>query len=416
MEKMSTKNITESDVIALDKSDPLEKMAAEFFLPEKLIYLDGNSLGAMPKVAVERITQVVKKEWGEDLIHSWNTNNWFSLALTIGDKIGRLIGAQKGQVVVSDCVSINLFKLIVAALKKNPERNLIITESGNFPTDLYVMQGIEKMFDNKVKILACDRSDVKNQIDDKTALVVLTHAHYKSSELWDMQDITTAAHDQGALVLWDLCHSAGVVPIELDKLDVDMAVGCGYKYLNGGPGSPAFLYVAKALQGLLEQPLSGWWGHDSPFEFDDQYVPAPDIRQMQSGTQSILALAAMEVGIDTALKADITIVREKSQQLGNLFIDLTRQFCPQTELASPPDESRRGSHVSLTHDDGYAIVRALAERGVIVDFRAPDIIRFGFSPLYNSFLDVWNTVEVLSEILHTGSWDKKEYKEKAAVT
>lgn len=401
---------------SLDETDPLKQAADLFYLPEGTVYLDGNSLGAMPKAVVKNLEEVVQKEWAEDLIHSWNINNWFTRSQTIGDKIASLVGANKGEVVVSDCVSVNLFKLIVASLKKQKGKTRIVTELGNFPTNLYVMQGIESMLGADVELLAVERSEVKNNINEDTAIVVLTHTHYKTSEIWDMEELTGLAHEKGAHILWDLCHSAGIMPLELSALDVDMAVGCTYKYLNGGPGAPAFLYLANRLQGQMQQPVSGWWGHAKPFTFSDQYEPAGDIRQLQSGTQSILAFSALETGIDTALSVDMGEVRKKSQMLGRVFIELIGQQCPEVEIASPTEDELRGSHVSIYHEQGYAITQALRDHGVVVDFRAPDIIRFGFSPLYNSFEDTWKAVEALHSIIEKRSWDKEEYRQTATVT
>ncbi len=409
-------NIERTEIAALDETDPLRSSADAFYIPEGMIYLDGNSLGAMPRAVVDRMQAVVNGEWGKQLIHSWNDNNWFQLPSIIGDKIARLIGAGFGEVIVSDCVSVNLFKLVVAALKIQQGRRKIVTERGNFPTDLYVLQGIASMFDEQVKVVAVERSQLLQAIDDDTAIVVLTHVHYKTSEVFDMEAITRHAHNKGALMLWDLCHTAGAMPVKLAELDVDMAVGCGYKYLNGGPGAPAFLYIAKALQTQIHQPLSGWWGHATPFAFSDDYTPAADIRRAQSGTQSVLALAALEVGIDTALSADMSLVRDKSKKLGRLFIDLVQNSCPKLSIASPLDDDRRGSHVSIRHEQGYAISRALNDQGVVVDFRAPDIVRFGIAPLYISYMDIWNTVEMLAKILHTKAWDKEEYRQKSMVT
>jgi len=408
--------IDNTTILAMDDADPLKAMADSFHLPANMIYLDGNSLGAMPKVVVERIRDVVTREWGEQLIHSWNDNNWFILSQIIGDKIARLIGAGPGEVIVSDCVSVNLFKLVVATLKMQKGRRKVVTEQGNFPTDLYVLQGIARMFDDEIEIVAVERTELMQTIDDDTAIVVLTHVHYKTSEVLDMETHTNHAHDNGALILWDLCHTAGAMPVELNVLDVDLAVGCGYKYLNGGPGAPAFLYIAKRLQTDLQQPLSGWWGHDNPFAFDDVYTPAADIRQAQSVTQSVLALAALEVGIDIALSAELEQVREKSLKLGSLFIELVQQSCPDLKIVSPLDNDTRGSHVSIEHEEGYAITRALNEQGIVVDFRAPDVVRFGFAPLYTNYMDIWNTVEALDNILQTKAWDREEFKEKATVT
>lgn len=409
-------NIDMAKIQVMDETDPLKEMAAAFHLPEGMIYLDGNSLGAMPKAVVARMQDVVTREWGEQLIHSWNDNNWLVLSQIIGDKIAQLVGAQPGEVIVSDCVSVNLFKLVVAALKMQKGRRKIVTEQGNFPTDLYILQGIAKMFDGEVEVVALERPQLMQAIDDETAIVVLTHVHYKYGEVFDMEAITQHAHNKGALMLWDLCHTAGIMPVELSRLDVDMAVGCGYKYLNGGPGAPAFLYIAKRLQTVLDQPLSGWWGHADPFTFSDDYTPAADIRRAQSGTQSVLGLAALEVGIDTALSVDMKLVREKSQKMGWLFIELVQQQCPDLIIASPQEDESRGSHVAIRHEQGCAITSALSAEGVVVDFRAPDIIRFGFAPLYNSYMDIWNTVEILKKILTTNSWDQEKYKRKATVT
>ena len=409
-------SIKEKEIAVLDDTDPLKASAQAFHLPEGKIYLDGNSLGAMPLAVVERLQDVLIREWAEDLIHSWNDNNWFRLSQTIGDKIAKLLGALAGEVVVSDCVSVNLFKLIVAALKKQKGRRKIVTELGNFPTNHYVMQGIAHMFDDEIEVVAVERDELMEAIDDETAVVVLIHVHYKGSEALNMEAFTSKAHEKGALILWDLCHSAGVMPIELGACNVDLAVGCGYKYLNGGPGSPAFLYVRENLQLDMQQPLSGWWGHAEPFAFDDHYEPAADIRRMQSGTQSVLGLAALEVGIDTALSVEMGDVREKSQKLGRLFIELVEQFCPDLIIASPQDDALRGSHVSIQHEQGYAITRALAANNIIVDFRAPNIIRFGFAPLYTSYQNIWNTVTSLERIIRTKAWDKDEYKEKSTVT
>ena len=404
------------EIERLDQSDPLKAKAEEFYLPDGQVYLDGNSLGAMPLAAKQRLQDVVTREWGEDLIHSWNDNDWFIQPGRIGDKIAQLIGADEGEVIVSDCVSVNIFKSVMAALKLQGERTQIVTELGNFPTNLYVLQGIEKMLGGKVELVAVERERVLESISEKTAIVVLTHTHYKTSEVFDMAEYTDCAHQQGAMILWDLCHSAGVMPLDLAGLDVDMSVGCGYKYLNGGPGAPAFVSVASRLQAKLEQPVSGWWSHAMPFAFNDQYSPAEDIRQMQSGTQSVLGLAALEVGIDMALSVDMSQVREKSSALGQVFIKLVKAFCPELEIASPIEDEHRGSHVSISHGEGYAITQALRQRGITVDFRAPDIIRFGFAPLYNSYRDCWDTVQALREILQSGEWDEPQYKQKATVT
>lgn len=381
-----------------------------------MIYLVGNSLGAMPKAAAGRVEKVVCREWGEQLIHSWNVNHWFDMSQRIGDKIAKLIGASPGEVIISDCVSVNLFKLVVAALGIKKGRWKIVTESGNFPTNLYVLQGIIRMFGGQVELVAVERSRLTDAIDDETAIVVLTHVHYKTGRMLDLKALTRHAHTQGALTLWDLCHTAGVMPVDLNTAQVDMAVGCGYKYLNGGPGAPAFLYINKDLQQETHQPVSGWWGHAQPFAFTDTYTPAADIRRAHSGTQSILAMAALEVGVDIYSGIDLEYVRSKSQKLGKLFIELIKQKCQGICIGSPENDEERGSHVAIRHDEGYAVSRALIERGVIVDFRAPDTIRFGFAPLYNSYMDAWNAVETLEQIIRTRAWESADYKQVAMVT
>ncbi len=401
---------------ALDSNDPLADKAALFHLPGGITYLDGNSLGAMPLAVPAAVSKNLEKEWAVDLIDSWNTNDWFIRARIIGDKIAQLIGAESGEVVVGDCVSVNLFKMILAGLSMQEDKSRIVTELGNFPTNLYVMQGIEAMLGDRVELVAVERGEVESSIDKNTALVVLTHTHYKTSETWDMATLTARAQENGALVIWDLCHSAGIMPLELSGLNVDMAVGCTYKYLNGGPGAPAFLYLAGRHQGNVQQPITGWWGHASPFEFSDQYAPANDIRQLQSGTQSIVALSALEPGIDLTLSVDMQEIRKKSQALGQLFIELMAEHCPDIGIASPRDNDRRGSHVSIIHDEGYAITQALKAQGIVVDFRAPDIIRFGFAPLYNSYMDVWRSVNTLVNIINNESWKRAEYRERATVT
>ena len=404
------------DIKTLDSNDPLADKAALFHLPEGMTYLDGNSLGAMPLAVPDEVSKTIRQEWAEDLIHSWNTNDWFIKARVIGDKIAQLVGANSGEVVVSDCVSVNLFKMIVAGLSIQPGKTRVVTELGNFPTNLYVMQGIANMLGDRMELVAVQRNEVENAIDENTALVVLTHTHYKTSETWDMAAITERTQQFGALVIWDLCHSAGIMPLELSRLNVDMAVGCTYKYLNGGPGAPAFLYLAERHQGRVQQPITGWWGHANPFEFSDQYAPANDIRQLQSGTQSIVALSVLEPGIDLTLSVDMQEIRKKSQALGQLFIELLAEQCSDIGIASPRDNQRRGSHVSIIHDEGYAITQALKAQGIVVDFRAPDIIRFGFAPLYNSYMDVWRSASTLKDIIDNESWNRPEYRERATVT
>lgn len=400
----------------LDKSDPLAPMRDEFCLEKGLIYLDGNSLGPLPKATASRISEVIKQQWGVGLIRSWNSHQWMQKPTQLGDKVGRLIGAQKGQTLVCDTTSINIFKLAAAAVKMRPGRTKLITETGNFATDLYILQGLAKLLGDQVKVVALPRDQVLNAIDDDTALVLLTHVHFKTGSMWDMASVTQVAQAKGALMMWDLSHSAGAMPISLDHVNADLAVGCTYKYLNGGPGSPAYVYVAKRHLALFEQPLTGWLGHAKPFDFEDDYQGAKGIQQAMCGTPSVLANAALEVALDLMLGVDMQKVREKSQLMGNLFIELIHQRCPWFELDSPKHGPQRGSQVSLAHPQGYAIMQALIARNIVGDFRAPNILRFGFTPLYLKYVDLWDTVAALEDIMLHEHWNQAKYLHKQPVT
>ncbi|MEG3085954.1 kynureninase [Sphingomonas sp. PB4P5] len=408
---------TPQHVLDADRADPLAHFRHDFSLPEGVIYLDGNSLGALPAATPARLQQAIALEWGRDLIASWNTHDWIGAARRVGAKIARLIGAGEDDVVVADSTSVNLFKLLVAALHYQPERKKILSEPGNFPTDLYIAQGVTGLLDGR-HLVTVAADDIVDAIDADTAVVLLTHVHYKSGRKLDMAKITAAAHDKGALILWDLSHSVGAVPLDLAGAGVDLAVGCGYKYLNGGPGAPAFLYVAPALQAVLHSPLSGWIGHRSPFAFVDQYQPGDGIDRFQCGTPSILALTSLEVGVDLHLRTDMAALQRKSAALSSLFIASVAAQCGDLglTLASPTDPAERGSHVSLAHDHAYEICQALIARGVIGDFRAPDIVRFGFTPLYTSFADIWHAVRILAEIMATRGWDDERFRARARVT
>ena len=411
--------LTLADTEALDLVDPLKNAKSEFSIPENTIYLNSNSLGVMPKAVPERIQDFTTREWSNDLIGSWNHNKWFEAPYRIGDKIARIIGVSDSEVVATDCASINLYKLVVAALNARPGRTRIVTEAGNFPTDLYMLQSVAESFAGDVEIVAVqDRNKIIEEIDERTALVVLTDVHYKTSHLLDRKAITERTHQHGALILWDLCHSAGALPVDLNELEADLAVGCTYKYLSGGPGAPGFIFVAKHLQNQLTQPLQGWWGHAEPFKFVDDYAPTEGIGRFLCSTQSVLALTAMEVGIDVFLKYEMKDIRRKSQKLGQLFIELIEERCAgfQFTIASPRDPEQRGSHVALAHDNAYAIMQALIKHKVIGDFRAPDTIRFGFSPLYMSYADIWNAVTILEEVMQTAQWDRKEFQIVNSVT
>jgi kynureninase len=408
-----TTELTRDDAAALDRADELATFRDRFVLPDGVIYLDGNSLGPLPKAAQARVAEVLEREWGQSLIRSWSDHGWIDLQFRIGEKIGRLIGAAPGTTVVADSTSVNLFKLLAAALDQRPGRRVIVTEDGNFPTDLYVAQGLATLLQRGHVLRQV--TDVTAALDDTVAVLLLTHVNYRSGAMHDMTALTRAAHDAGALVLWDLSHSAGAVPLQLEADGVDLAVGCGYKYLNGGPGAPAFLYVAKRLQDDLRLPLTGWLGHAAPFAFESTYRPAPGITRAVVGTPPILSLAAAEAGIDIALEAPMAAVRAKSQRLGELFIALMAQERAFTPL-TPREASARGSQVAFAHPHGYAIMQALIERGVIGDFRAPDVLRFGLAPLYTRHVDVCDAVTVLREVTRGEVWRDVRFQQRRSVT
>ncbi len=403
---------------AWDKKDPLAPFREEFLLPPGVIYLDGNSLGALPEKTPERMREIIEREWGRDLIRSWNTNDWIRYPRRVGDKIASLIGADAGEVVAADSTSVNLFKLLGAALQMRPDRLVILSEQENFPTDLYMAQGLINFLGKGYRLRLVGHSEIAGAIDEEVAVVTATHTNFRSGRLHDMGKLTRAAHDRGALMLWDLSHSAGAMPVHLNRHQVDLAVGCGYKFLNGGPGAPAFLFVARRHQDVISPPLSGWMGHEAPFAFDTDYRPAAGIERQLCGTPSVLAMAALEVGVDMLARADISRLREKSQRLGDLFLQLAEEQCGEFPLtpACPPDSNERGSQVSLRHSEGHAIMHALIARGVIGDFRAPDIIRFGLTPLYLRYVDVWDAVVALREILESETWRRPEFQKRQTVT
>jgi kynureninase len=409
-------NISLETLQQLDLQDPSAHLRDLFALPESMIYLDGNSLGALPKDTNTRLQEVVQQQWGQSLIQSWNSHGWMQKPTQLGDRIGKLIGAKAEQVLVCDTTSVNIFKLAAAAVAMRPGRCKLITETGNFATDLYLLQGLERMLGDQIEVVALPREQVLSAIDDDTALVLLTHVHYKTGAMWDMPNVTQQAHAAGALMLWDLCHSAGAMQVHLDACQADFAVGCTYKYLNGGPGAPAFLYVAKQHQAQLQQPLTGWLGHARPFNFEDQYEPAPGIQQAMCGTPPVLANAALECALEIFEQADLELLRSKAQRLGDVFIQLVQEHCPEFALASPVDANVRGNQVSLHHPEGYAIMQNLIARNIVGDFRAPDILRFGFAPLYVRYEDIWHTVQTLADIMATASWQAAEYNQRQAVT
>jgi kynureninase len=408
--------ITYAAIRRWDNEDPLRYRREDFDLPGGIIYLDGNSLGPLPKATRARVDEVLTKEWGQGLIRSWNTHNWIDAPLRVGDKIAKLIGARSGEVVVADSTSVNLFKLMGAALAARPDRCVVLSEPGNFPTDLYMAEGVigTRNCAAQLRLEPADR--IIDSIDSNTAVVVLTHVHYKTAAIHDMRAITAKAHEHGALVIWDLSHSAGAIDVDLNGCNVDMAVGCGYKYLNGGPGAPAYLFVAERHQAELASPLKGWMGHLRPFEFEDRYAPAHGIRRFLCGTPSILGLLSLEVGVDLMLRCRMHEVVQKSRWLSELFVDLVADICPSLQLVSPANVLDRGSHVSFAHPDGYSIMQALIERGVIGDFRAPNLLRFGFTPLYLRYQDVWDAAYTLADVVNSGCWADPRYSVRAAVT
>jgi kynureninase len=412
---------TQPDCVALDAQDPLAPLRQQFDLPEGVIYLDGNSLGALPRATASRVQQAVQQEWGEGLIRSWNTAGWITLPQRVGDKIAKLVGAGPGELVVADSTSVNLFKVLSAALRivraDAPQRTRIVSERHNFPTDLYIAEGLANELG--LELVLVEPDEIPQQLDDRLAVLMLTQVNYRTGRLHDMAAITRATHAAGALVVWDLAHSAGALPVDLKGSDADFAVGCGYKYLNGGPGAPAFVWVHPRHADRFWQPLSGWMGHAAPFEFSPGYRPGAGIARYLCGTPAVIAMTALECGVDTVLAADMAALRRKSIALTELFIELVEGRCAGhgLTLASPPDPAQRGSQVSFSHPDaGYPIMQALIARGVIGDFRAPDILRFGFTPLYVRYLDVWDAVEQFVQVLESGEWREARFHQRAAVT
>ncbi len=409
-------DLTREEVASWDQADPVRSFRGEFDLPEGVLYLDGNSLGALPKKTAARLQRIVAEEWGRGLIRSWNAHDWIRYPRRVGDRVATILGAAPGQVVAADSTSVNLFKLLGAAVGLGGGRTVILSEEENFPTDLYVAQGFSGLLSSRLKLVR--RADLAAAINDEVAVVTLTHVDFRTGEMHDMRELTRLCHERGALVIWDLSHSAGAVPLQLDRDDVDFAVGCGYKYLNGGPGAPAYLYVAERHQEAIRPPLSGWMGHEAPFAFDTDYRPAPGIERHLCGTPAILAMAALEEGVAIVARADMAELRAKSRKMGDLFLRLVDERCQGLGLvlACPKDSAKRGSQVSLRHAHGYPIMQALIAENVIGDFRAPDILRFGFTPLYLRYVDVWDAVMVLRRILDSGAWQRPEFQKRQLVT
>ena len=396
---------TRDDLEARDRADPLRELRAQFDLPRGLVYLDGNSLGPPSRAARERIDRTVDEEWGRGLIRSWESAGWMSLPQRVGDKIARLIGASPGEVIAADSTSVNLFKALSIGLAAAPGRKMLLSEHGNFPTDLYIAQGIAAHVGGGRELVLVESGGLERALEERgqdVAVAFLTHIDYVSGRMHDMARITSAAHRAGATMIWDLAHSAGAVPLALNACGVQLAVGCGYKYLNGGPGAPAFLYVARELQDRATQPISGWMGHADPFAFAERYEPAPGIARFLSGTPPVISMVALDSALDLLLEAPMDAIRRKSIALGDAFIALVDQHCAGLglELVSPREGALRGSQVSYSHPRSREVMAKLIERGVIGDVRAPDILRFGFAPLYVRHVDVWDAVMHLREACH----------------
>jgi kynureninase len=414
--------MTFDEVLALDVNDPLARWRDEFELPADTIYLDGNSLGCLSKAARLRAQEVIAQQWGQDLIKSWNQHGWIDLPIQVGEKIARLIGAAPGQTICCDSISVNLFKVLSAAIRLQPGRPLVLSTQDNFPTDLYIVQGLsEQLGVDHVRLKLVEENAIEQQLEEHAehiAVLLLTQVNFRSGRLLDMQHLTKRAHELGILVVWDLAHSAGVIPVELDGCDVDFAVGCTYKYLNGGPGAPGFLYAASRHHGKLRQPLTGWMGHQAPFEFTADYQPAAGIARFLTGTPPVISMSVLDAALDVFDGVKVQALRDKSLALSELFIHLARQHPELSQLlpAFPQDSAQRGAQLAYHHPHAYAICQALIAEGVIADFRAPDILRVGFSPLYLRFEDIWVSVERLAAILKTGAWRDQQISHRGKVT
>lgn len=411
---------TRDELAEKDAQDPLAFTRARFFLPEGIIYLDGNSLGALPFAAIERANRVLKEEWGRSLISSWNDHGWMDLPARVAARIAPLIGAGADEVFVTDSVSVNTFKILSAALQLRTGRRFIVTDKGNFPTDTYIAQGLAAHLGEERAALRFARTDELEAAlaNGDVAAVLFSHVDYRSARIEDMRRITTLAHAHGALAIWDLSHSAGAIPVDLNGAEADFAVGCGYKFLNGGPGAPAFVFAASRHHKAMRQPLSGWLGHASPFTFSTDYVPADGIRRMAAGTPPVISMSVLDAALTAFDGAPMAALRRKSVALTSLLIELIERRCAGhgLKLASPRDPDERGSHVLFSHLDGYAIVQRLIARGVVGDFRAPDGVRLGVAPLYNRYVDIWDAVAHLADLLATREWDRPEYRARKAVT
>jgi kynureninase len=407
--------VTRDEAKKLDAADPLAFARERFVLPDGTIYLDGNSLGALPKATSPQLFDTVERQWGEDLIASWNKHGWIDAPMRVAAKLTPVVGARPSELLVADSTSVCLFKLLAAAVRARPGRRTILVQEGNYPTDTYVAEGLADMLG--LQLRRADPGDIATAIDADTAVVSLSHVDYRSGARVDMVAVNAAAGAAGALVVWDLCHSAGAIEVDLNGSGCELAVGCGYKYLNGGPGAPAFLYVAEALQDELQPPLQGWMGHAEPFAFEDSYRPTSGIARFLTGTPSILALTALDAGLDAFADIRMADVEAKARSLLKLFIAEVEARCgDEVRLFGPRDLAARGSHVCFAHPEGYAVMQALIARGIVGDFRAPDLMRFGFTPLYTSFEDAWRAADALADILAIREWDQPRFRERRKVT
>jgi kynureninase len=407
---------------AVDAVDPLAGFRDRFDLPEGVIYLDGNSLGALPRDTAAHVHQVIADEWGTGLIRSWNDAGWFQKPVTVANMLAPLIGAAEGEIVLGDSTSASIFQTAVAAARLRTGRTVIVAERGSFPTDLYILESVQELLGAGTplerRLIADDGPTLDDVLDEDVAVVVLSHIDYRTGRMHDLAEVTRRVHEAGALVVWDLCHSVGAVEIDLNAAGADFAVGCTYKYLNGGPGAPSFIWVAQRHQADARPALTGWHGHARPFDFPVDYSPAEGITRFRVGTPQLLSVAALESSLRLWAEVDMAAVREKSLRLTELFISLVdARLAPWgVEVVTPRESTHRGSHVSLRFSDGYPVVQALIERGVIGDFRAPDLMRFGFTPLYVSHADVWDAVEILEEILRSEMWREPRFHRRGAVT
>lgn len=409
---------TRQTCLERDAADPLRSVREKFSLPDGVIYLDGNSLGALTVAATARLRETTERQWGRDLISSWNRHGWINLPQQVGRKIARLIGAEGNEVIAADSVSVNLFKLAAGAVRlQGPERPGVIIERGDFPTDLYILQGLAQVMPD-IELRVVEPGSFERALDERTAVVLLSHVHYRSGDVRDMAAASAAVREAGALSLWDLSHSAGVLDVALNRHGADLAAGCGYKYLNGGPGAPAYVFVAQRHQAGLRNPLSGWMGHARPFDFVDDYEPAAGIARWLCGTPPILSLTALDAALDAFDGVDMARARDKAGALGSLFIEQVESRCAGhgLTLTGPREAALRGGQVAFSHPEGWAIMQNLISRGVVGDFRRPDVMRFGFAPLYVRHVDVWDAVETLGDILDTGSWRDPRFQAVSAVT